>query len=886
MSERVRRRIHWRVAAAVLGVLLGAAMLPSAHATGRSGVGFVLTGSVGLVRGPDSGPEAERVVRNMLARAGVTPVVATRGADPGTDVTIWLGGGDEALSDLGAKPATGLPAESYVLATGKDSHGHGVAVLDGVDADGTFYAAEDLSRLVVPLTGPDLVHAVSERESPSMRYRGVIEGFYGTPWSQDERLAMLDYLGAHRMNTYEYAPKDDPYHRQKWREPYPDARLADLGALVKRARDNRVDFVFALSPGLSICYSSAADYAALTAKFDSLYKLGVRSFAMPFDDIDPGVWHCAADKDKYGDAKGAEGRAQADLLNRVQRKWVAGKGDVAPLQMVPTEYDNVTESPYKKAIRERLDNHVLVHWTGVAVIPHKITRDQASQARTVFGHQIIVWDNYPVNDYIAGRLPLGPYTGREPGLSQEVTGVLSNPMTQSGPSKIGLFSMAEFGWNDESYDAWKSYDRALLEEAGGDARVATALGWFADLNYYDGTLHYERAPRLATAFADFWADWLDGNTTEAASGLRPTLTALVRAPEVVRSGVDDPAFTQQAKAWLDAAEVWAKAMVASLDTLIAMDGNEPATAWAKQEETRSLVAQAGEIRDSRSPHTTTAPLIGDGVVDRFVTEVGRRFDAAVGVGLDEVVAQTSLGTYDGKDATRMIDGDKGTAFVSDEAPRAGDYVQVDLRRVRPIGDVTVTMTDSGEPHDFLKAGTLEYSTNGSSWRLLAHGDTAEVRAHPPAGTEARYVRYRAASANAPYWLAVQEFKVALPNRMTLSVDGPDGADDVSASAAADDDLSSAYKPDGDATADGKLVVTLSRPRTVDKVTVLQQKSGGSGAQVEVRVDGTWTRVGALAGEFTQLPVDRTQKIDGVRLTWTTAGSAPSVAEIVPHYGAD
>ncbi|HZC27772.1 MAG TPA: beta-N-acetylglucosaminidase domain-containing protein, partial [Actinopolymorphaceae bacterium] len=668
---------------------------------------------------------------------------------------------------------------------------------------------------------------------------------------------------------------------------YPDAKLADLGALVKRARDNRIDFVFALSPGLSICYSSATDYAALTAKFESLYKLGVRSFAIPFDDIDPGQWHCQADKNMYGDGKGAEGRAQADLLNRVQREWVAGKGDVAPLQMVPTEYDNVTESPYKKAIRERLDRHVLVHWTGVAVIPHKITRDQASQARTVFGHKIIVWDNYPVNDYIAGRLPLGPYTGREPGLSQQVAGVLSNPMNQPGPSKIGLFSIAEFGWNDESYDAWKSYDRSLTEEAGGDARVATALGWFADLNYYDGTLHYERAPRLAAALADFWADWQDGDATKAASRLRPTLAALAKAPEVIRQGVDDPAFTQQAEPWLDAAELLSKAMQDSLDTLVALDGNEPATAWAMQEEARALVAHAGEIRDSRSPHAGTAPLVGDGVVDRFVTEVARRFDASEGVGLDEVAAQTSLGTYDGKDAMRMIDGDKNTAFISDAAPRTGDYVQVDLRRVRPIGDVTVTMTRSAEPHDFLQAGTLEYSTNGSTWHLLAHGDSAEVRAHPPAGTRARYVRYRATRDNGRYWLAVREFKVALPDRMTLSVDGPDGADNSSPSAAVDDDLSSAYVPDDEASADGKLVVTLSRPRAVDKVTVLQQKkSGGSGAQVEVRVDGSWTRIGTLAGEFTQLPVVGGGKVDGVRLAWTSERSAPSVAEIVPHYGED
>ena len=119
---------------------------------------------------------------------------------------------------------------------------------------------------------------VEIRDWPTMRYRGSIEGFYGTPWSHADRLDHLDYLGAHRMNTYEYAPKDDPYHREQWRDPYPADKLAELGELVDRARQNKVDFTFALSPGLSICYTDDADFQALIAKFEALYALGARSF--------------------------------------------------------------------------------------------------------------------------------------------------------------------------------------------------------------------------------------------------------------------------------------------------------------------------------------------------------------------------------------------------------------------------------------------------------------------------------------------------------------------------------------------------------------------------------------------------------------------------------
>lgn len=210
--------------------------------------GFPITPVVGLVRGKDSDADSEHVVRQVLKRAGVTRVKTTNGTDPGTPTTVWLGHSDPTLAGLGVASSGGLPAEGYVLAAGRDRRGRGHVVLDGVDTDGTYYAAQTLAQLVQPRPGTDWMPGVAIRDWPTMRYRGSIEGFYGTPWSHADRLDHVDYLGAHRMNTYEYAPKDDPYHREKWREPYPADKLAQLGELVGRARQNKVDFTFALSP--------------------------------------------------------------------------------------------------------------------------------------------------------------------------------------------------------------------------------------------------------------------------------------------------------------------------------------------------------------------------------------------------------------------------------------------------------------------------------------------------------------------------------------------------------------------------------------------------------------------------------------------------------------
>src|SRR5688572_16036611 len=51
--------------------------------------------------------------------------------------------------------------------------------------------------------------------------RGIVEGFFGPPWSMQHRAAIFQFGAARGMNTYLYAPKDDPYHREKWQEHYP-----------------------------------------------------------------------------------------------------------------------------------------------------------------------------------------------------------------------------------------------------------------------------------------------------------------------------------------------------------------------------------------------------------------------------------------------------------------------------------------------------------------------------------------------------------------------------------------------------------------------------------------------------------------------------------------
>src|SRR5699024_4954 len=116
-------------------------------------------------------------------------------------------------------------------------------------------------------------------------YRGVVEGFYGTPWSTEARINEIKLYGSVKANTYIYGAKDDPYHSSpNWRKPYPKDQAENIKNLVQVAHANFVDFVWAIHPGQEIKWNKE-DRDHVLNKFEKMYDLGVRSFAIFFDDI-------------------------------------------------------------------------------------------------------------------------------------------------------------------------------------------------------------------------------------------------------------------------------------------------------------------------------------------------------------------------------------------------------------------------------------------------------------------------------------------------------------------------------------------------------------------------------------------------------------------------
>ncbi|WP_372392782.1 beta-N-acetylglucosaminidase domain-containing protein [Xanthomonas sp. NCPPB 3582] len=616
------------LAQAVIDPVIQPAIYPTPVSIALDGATLTLGRSVVLVVAPGADKATVALVRSILTTAGVSKIAtATRLPATLDRLHIVLGTGDAAVvrDALARSKATqDTHTEGYTLTSA--ALGSGLITLAGHDGDGLFHAAQTLRQLVERPAIPTL----TIQDYPAMPIRGTIEGFYGAPWSMSDRSKHIDFLARTKANTYIYSPKDDPYARDRWREPYPKATLKALGQLAATAKRNHVDFVYAISPGPTVCFSDPADAKALLRKFDAFRALGVRSFYVALDDIEYTKWNCERDKTTFG-ASGAQaaGIAQSHLLNLVQADLVARHDASSELIMVPTEYFDAKESPYKEALRKHLDPKIVVQWTGTDVVPPAISIPDARAATKAFGRKTLLWDNYPVNDFetSAGRLLMAPYARREAGLSAELSGIVSNPMNQEVPSRVAVMGLTAFAWNDRGYDAQRTWHAAARDLAGGDARVTAALLTFFDTQHLAPTFGsqpwQEQAPRLKAVLDQVREAIALGDATarsQAIATLARTADDIAAAPQLIRDGVADKGFAEQSRPWLEAMEGWGRALRQTAAGLEAANrGSTEAPALFA--DAAAVAARAAAIPSIPGATRFGGPVkIADGVLDRFVAD--------------------------------------------------------------------------------------------------------------------------------------------------------------------------------------------------------------------------------------------------------------------------
>ncbi len=299
--------------------------------------------------------------------------------------------------------------------------------------------------------------------SPSLSAKflsGVIEGFYGQPWSHAERLELFAGMAAGGLNTYVYAPKDDLHHRALWRERYPDAAATALAELIDACRRKNLRFIYALGPGLDLRYADDAELDCLRGRCEQLLGLGCTDFALLFDDIPDRL--TAADAARFG----TFASAQSQVANALFR-WCRDRAPHGRFLFCPTPYcgrmagRGLGGADYLATLGRELAPEIDVFWTGPEIVSPTITVPHVREVRALLRRPPMIWDNLHANDYDGRRFFCGPYAGRAPELRAEVGGLLLNPNCEFPLNYVPLRTFAEFVLGTETWHARDAYLAAL-----------------------------------------------------------------------------------------------------------------------------------------------------------------------------------------------------------------------------------------------------------------------------------------------------------------------------------------------------------------------------------------------------------------------------------------
>jgi len=285
--------------------------------------------------------------------------------------------------------------------------------------------------------------------------RGVIEGFYGTPWSHKERLDFLSFMAQHNMNMFLFSPKDEPLLRYEWAKLPCESWTERLQELRTHSEQLGIRFAVAVSPGLSIRYSNKDDRARLMEKFHFLANMGVRDFGLFLDDI-PAALQWPEDQKAYSSLA----QAHRSLVLAVHESLSAIED--FSLMVCPETYWGSGKEQYLADLSENLPADINIMWTGKSICSATLEAADALTFAETAGRPPLYWDNYPVNDVaMSHELHLGPYERREPALHYTSRGILVNAMQMAEASKIAIATAGDFLADPHGYVSEESWVRAI-----------------------------------------------------------------------------------------------------------------------------------------------------------------------------------------------------------------------------------------------------------------------------------------------------------------------------------------------------------------------------------------------------------------------------------------
>lgn len=585
-------------------------------------------------------------------------------------------------------------------------------VVLGADTDAAFYGITSLKHIFNQMEGSTIRH-FTIKDYADTSIRGFIEGYYGIPWSNADRMSLMKFGGEFKMTSYVFAPKDDPYHTSKWRDLYPDKEIAAIAEMVAVGNAAKCKFVWTAHPFMGGFNSNDVDgeIQALLNKFEQLYSVGVRQFGVLGDDV---------------------GSLNRNVVIRVMTavsEWAKEKGDVYDSVFCPAGYNHSWQGDYSELNQydAGFPEDVQIFWTGEAVcrpveqktLDHFRNQNAANGSRRA----PLFWLNWPVNDINMSRLMMGKGSLLHTDITiEDLVGVVTNPMQDAEASKVALFAVADYTWNVKDFDDDQSWEDSFKYiDPNASEELYTLAKHMSDPSPNGHGLVLAESEALLPMLDAYKTKLENGSlTAEDHGAMIAEFRKIAEACDAFHRKSQNEKLKEELLPFTNSLRDQALAAIAFINTKAAIDAGNVSEVWSNYSQASALLTSSKNY-DRTTLNGTKAALPGSKHITPFLTTLNAQLSPTVNFMIDDskqIVTLITNRTDTPDGALEKLTDNKESTEVIWKTPTnttAGTYIGLTYSRPITLNNVTFKMGQSANDRDTFDAGKLQYTVDGKEW---------------------------------------------------------------------------------------------------------------------------------------------------------------------------
>ncbi len=733
--------------------------------------------------------------------------------------------------------------DSYYLSI-KDNN----IVILGKDSDSVYYGLSTLD-LIFQQT-QDEVRELEIKDYSSSYYRGFIEGYYGIPWTSEERKELMRFGSKFKSNIYIYAPKDDAYHSSCWRDLYAENDLEILKEQIEVGRETKTKLAWALHPFMSNKITADnydASLQIVEKKFNQLYEAGVRQFVISADDVEVtgGLLE--------------DGSLHNKLLNDVAT-FLKAKNDCNDLVFVPSAYCYQAEqrlkvdlNKYYASLMKDLDDSIHIMWTGDDVCS-SMESGRFAEFTNLTNKKPFFWLNWPVNDYSTDHLLMGKGEVLNINYTDDTVpfeGMVTNPMQQAEPSKLSIFAICDYTWNPNKFNVDKSYNDSFkyVEEKEYES-LKSISSHLTNANLYEGK-YFEEAKDLKELITEY-------ETTNDVTKLVEYFTKFTASIESFKANAKNTKLKDSMLPWIEALEDASNAMINYLTIMKDFDN-------LSNDQLKTMLDNGNSYEEKSKLHKEPVLNVitynidykyadyGVSVLKPFMNKVKQIVNDKVklALGLPTGIVYEGFDSIYSGSVDNIFDGDESTYCWFGLVPSEDAYIRIDLEEVKEIHDIKILYGNANGATDYM-VGKVYVSRDAKNYNYVGLSDSASVlldlRDNP---VNARYIMIKNSSTET--WVSIKEvsYNTLSLDQVTVTADGFVMADAAHAdfNLMLDNDLSTYVWFDWHCTVGAYVCLDLRQVKEIKKISFYQNTTEHPGDLFEnctfyISEDGVnYTKVG-------------------------------------------